>query len=112
PAHIEKLLARRQSARVPKRRERLLAVCPETRPYLREVSRRRIHLGHETEKLLRLLDQYGEADFAHAVVPALALKTIGARYIRALRALCDQSRFARQAAAWARRSSSEEKERP
>lgn len=92
PAHIEKLLARRQSARGPKRRERLLAVCPEARLYLREVSRRRIHLGHETEKLLRLLDQYGEADFGHAIVQALALKTIGARYIRAL---CDQARFAR-----------------
>jgi transposase len=92
PAHIEKLLARRQSARGPKRRERLLAACPQTQLYLREVSRRRIHLGHETEKLLRLLDQYGETDFAHAVVQALALKTFGARYIRAL---CDQARFAR-----------------
>jgi transposase len=91
-APIERLLARRQSARGPKRRERLLTVCPETRLYLREVSRRRIHLGHETEKLLRLLDQYGEADFSHAVVQALALKTIGARYVRAL---CDQARFAR-----------------
>jgi transposase len=92
PAHIEKLLARRQSAHGPKRRERLLAACPQTQLYLREVARRRIHLGHEIEKLLRLLDQYGKADFAHAVVQALALKTIGARYIRAL---CDQARFAR-----------------
>jgi hypothetical protein len=92
PAHIEKLLARRQGARGPKRRERLLAVSPEIRLYLREIARRRIHLGHETEKLLRLLDQYGEADFRNAVVQALALKTIGTRYIRAL---CDQARFAR-----------------
>jgi transposase len=92
PAHIERLLARRQSARGPKRRERLFAVCPQARLYLREVSRRRIHLGHEAEKLLRLLDQYGEADFRQAIVQALALKTIGARYIRAL---CDQARFAR-----------------
>jgi transposase len=92
PAHIERLLARRQSARGPKRRERLFAVCPQARLYLREVSCRRIHLGHETEKLLRLLDQYGEDDFRQAIVQALALKTIGARYIRAL---CDQARFAR-----------------
>jgi transposase len=92
PAHIEKLLARRQSARGPKRRERLFAACPHARLYLREVSRRKVHLGHETEKLLRLLDQYGEADFGPAIVQALALKTIGARYIRAL---CDQARFAR-----------------
>lgn len=92
PAHVEKLLARRQSARGPKRRERLLALCPQARLYLHEVSRRRIHLGHETDKLLRLLDQYGDADLAHAIVQALALKTIGARYIRAL---CDQARFAR-----------------
>jgi hypothetical protein len=60
PEHIERLLARRQSARGPKRRERLLAVCPQARLYLREVSRRRIHLSHEVERLLRLLDQYGD----------------------------------------------------
>lgn len=90
--HIEKLLARRQSARGPKRRERLLTVCPQARLYLREVSRRRIHLSHEVERLLRLLDQYGAADLAPAIVQALALKTFGARYVRAL---CDQARFAR-----------------
>lgn len=92
PAHLEKLLARRQSARGPKRPERLFAACPQARLYLREVARRRVHLGHEVEKLLRLLDQYGEADFATAIVKALALKTVGARYVRAL---CDQARFAR-----------------
>jgi transposase len=92
PAHIEKLLTRRHSARGPKRKERLLAFCPEAGLYLHQIARKRIHLGHEIDKLLRLVDQYGEADVGAAIVQALALKTIGARFVRAL---CDQARFAR-----------------
>lgn len=92
PAHLAQLLARRQSARGPKRRERLLAACPQARLYLHEVARRRLHLGHEVEKLTRLLDQYGTEDLSAALVQALALKTIGVQY---LRTLCDQARFAR-----------------
>lgn len=92
PAHLAQLLARRQSARGPKRRERLLAACPQARLYLHAVARRRLHLGHEVEKLTRLLDQYGADDLSATLVQALALKTIGARYVRAL---CDQARFAR-----------------
>lgn len=92
PAHLADLLARRQSARGPKRRERLLAACPPARLYLHEVARRRIHLGHEVEKLERLLEQYGADDLSAALGQALAGKTLGARYVRAL---CDQARFAR-----------------
>ncbi len=92
PAHIEKLLARRKGARGPKTRDRLLNLCPEARVYLQEVARRRIHLSHEVDKLLRLIDAYGEADVGAAIARAIAQKTFGARYVRAL---CDQARFAR-----------------
>ena len=91
-AHIEKLLERRKAARGPKSRDRLLHLCPEARVYLHEVARRRIHLSHEVQKLLRLIDAYGEADVGAAIARAIAQKTFGARYVRAL---CDQARFAR-----------------
>jgi transposase len=92
PAHIERLLAQRKAARGPKARERLLALCPEARAYLHEIARRHIHLSHEVDKLLRLVDTYGEGDVGAAIAAAIARKTYGARFVRAL---CDQARFAR-----------------
>jgi transposase len=92
PAHLEKLLARRKAGHGPKSRDRLLGLCPEARVYLHEVARRKIHLSHEVDKLLRLVDSYGATDVGTAIGKAIAQKTFGARYVRAL---CDQARFAR-----------------
>jgi transposase len=92
PTHVAKLLERRKGARGIKRKDRLAELSPAARIYLQEVARRRIHLSHEIDKLLRLIDLYGEADVAAAVAAAGAPKTVGARYVRAL---CDQARFAR-----------------
>ena len=92
PAHLATLVERRPSARGPKRRQRLLELCPEARLYLQEIARRRIHLGHEVDKLLHLVDLYGEREVASALVQAVAHKTFAARFVRAL---CDQARFAR-----------------
>jgi transposase len=92
PAHAQKLLDRRKAARGLKRKDRLAELTPAARVYLQEVARRRIHLSHEVDKLLRLIDWYGEADVAAALAQAVAQKTFGARYVRAL---CDQARFAR-----------------
>ena len=91
PAHVDELLSQRKAARGPKRRTRLLEACPHAQLYLNEVARRRIHLSHEIEKLLRLLDTYGPADLSAAITRAIAQKTFGARYVQAL---CDQARFA------------------
>jgi len=91
PAHLATLVERRPSARGPKRRQRLLELCPEARLYLQEIARRRIHLGHEVDKLLHLVDLYGEREVASALVQAVAHKTFGARFVRTL---CDQARFA------------------
>jgi transposase len=92
PAHVEKLLARRKAARGPRSRQRLIDLCPEARVYLHEVARRRIHLGNEVEKLILLVDTYGQTDVGAAIASTIAQKLFGARYIRAL---CDQARFAR-----------------
>jgi transposase len=92
PAHAQKLLDRRKAARGIKRKDRLAELAPAARVYLQEIARRRIHLSHEVDKLLRLIDWYGEADVAAALAQAVAQRTFGARYVRAL---CDQARFAR-----------------
>jgi transposase len=92
PVHVGKLLERRKAARGPKRRERLLALCPEANVYLHEVARRRIHLSHEVDKLTHLVDAYGEVEVGLALARAVAQGNFGARFVRAL---CDQARFAR-----------------
>ena len=92
PAHIEKLLERRPGGKGPKQRERLFSVCPQAKLYLQEVARRRIHLSHEIDKLLRLVELYGEKDVGESLAKALLQRSFGARYVRAL---CDQARFAR-----------------
>jgi transposase len=92
PTHVEKLLARRKGARGPRSRQRLIDLCPEARVYLHEVARRRIHLGNEVEKLILLVDTYGQTDVGAAIASTIAQKLFGARYMRAL---CDQARFAR-----------------
>ncbi|GAC1647410.1 MAG: hypothetical protein NVS9B11_19820 [Candidatus Dormibacteraceae bacterium] len=92
PAHVRELLDRRKAGRGPSRRERLYTVCPDARVYLNEVARRRIRLDRELERLVALVDQYGEADVAAAIANAVVQRSFGARYVRAL---CDQARFAR-----------------
>jgi hypothetical protein len=90
--HIDAMLERRPGARGPRRRDRLAALSPEAGMYLREIARRRIHLDLEVRKLLRLVDEYGEADVALGMGAALGARTFGARYVRTL---IDQARFAR-----------------
>jgi transposase len=92
PAHIAALLERRPAGRAPRRRDRLAALSPECRVYLQEVARRRIDLESEIQKLGRLLQLYGPDDLAEGMKRALAARTFGVRYVRAL---IDQSRFAR-----------------
>jgi transposase len=92
PAHTEAMLERRKGALVPKRKDRIASLAPECRMYLQEIARRPIRLEHEIEKLLRLLELYGETDLAGGMAKALAARTFGARYVRTF---IDQSRFAR-----------------
>lgn len=92
PAHLETLLERKAAARPAKRRDRIVALSPEARLYVQEVARSRLSLDHELRKLTRLLQQYGAAELTEALGKALAQRTFGARYVRAL---LDQGRFAR-----------------
>jgi transposase len=92
PAHLEKLLERKSAARPAKRRDRIASLSTEARLYVQAVARSRLSLDHELRKLMRLLQQYGEEDLREALAKALAQRTFGARYVRAL---LDQGRFAR-----------------
>ena len=91
PAHIASLLERRRAARLPKRRVRIAELSDACRVYLQEVARRRIHLNNEVRRLDRLVAHYGETDIAQAIADALAARTFGANYVRAL---ADQRRLA------------------
>lgn len=91
-AHVERLIERRKAARGAKRKDQLLEACPEARLYLQEIARRRVRLDHELEKLFRLVDLFGITEVAGAVAKAVAQRTFGIRFVRAL---CDQARFAR-----------------
>ena len=92
PTHTQRLIERRKGARAPTRRDRLYAICPSARLYLQEIARRKIQLDSEYDKLFRLVDLFGETEVADAIDKAVAQRTFGARFVRAL---CDQARFAR-----------------
>jgi hypothetical protein len=93
PAHIEQIAAHKGAgARSITRKDRIARLAPEARLYLQEVARRRINLESEIQKLQRLVARYGETEVAGGLAKALAARTFGARYVRAL---IDQARFAR-----------------
>lgn len=92
PEHVRALLERKKGALGPRRKDTIAALSDGCRAYLAEVARRRIDLENELRKLLRLRDLYGDDDLRIGMEQALAARTLGARYVRAL---MDQSRFAR-----------------
>ena len=92
-AHIEQITDKKGAgALAVTRKDRIANLAPEARMYLQEVARRRIGLESEIKKLQRLVTMYGETEVAGGIAKALAARTFGARYVRAL---IDQGRFAR-----------------
>jgi transposase len=92
PTHAAAMLEHRPGARASRRRDRISGLSDEAKLYLQHIARRPVSLDNEVEKLVRLLDRYGEADFRHGVAQALAQGAFGARFVRAL---IDQERFRR-----------------
>jgi hypothetical protein len=91
PEHIQELLDRRPGAKGPKSKDRIAALSEACRIYLQQISRRRIDLRSEVDKLERLVARYSEAEVIAGVEAALGARTFGARYVRAH---IDQRRFA------------------
>jgi transposase len=93
PAHLAAIAAHKgKGALSVTRKDRIANLAPEARLYLQEIARRRIDLESEIQKLLRLVARYGETEVAGGMAKALAARTFGVRYVRAL---IDQARFAR-----------------
>jgi len=67
-------------------------MSPARRLYMQKIARSRLNLDNEVRKLMRLIAKYDEADVISAMTQALALRTLGAKYVRTL---IDQARFAR-----------------
>jgi len=65
--HVAALLATKHAARETKGRDRLTAAVPRTQDFLQEVLLRGHSMGSAVQQLLRLLDEYGQADLAAAV---------------------------------------------
>jgi len=91
PEHVQELLDRRPGAKGPKSKDRIAALSEACRIYLQQISRRRIDLRSEVDKLERLVARYSEAEVIAGVEAALGARTFGARYVRAH---IDQRRFA------------------
>lgn len=91
PEHLAPLIERRPGAKKHHSKDRIAALSTDCRMYLQEVSRRRIDLRSEVDKLGRLIAIYGEPDVAAGVALALGARTFGARYVRSH---IDQRRFA------------------
>jgi hypothetical protein len=91
PEHLASLVERRPGAKKHHSKDRIAALSTECRMYLQEISRRRIDLRSEVDKLGRLIAIYGEADVAAGIAVALGARTFGARYVRSH---IDQKRFA------------------
>lgn len=91
PEHLAELVARRPGAKPHRSKDRIASLSTECRMYLQEVSRRRIDLRSEVDKLGRLIAIYGDTDVAAGIAAALGARTFGARYVRSH---IDQKRFA------------------
>jgi transposase len=75
PDHIEALLAEKQRARGSTPRARLSNAVPAVEAFLQASFQRGESVAATTEKLLRLLDDYGAAELAAAVEESLSRQT-------------------------------------
>jgi transposase len=78
PAHVEALTRTKRAAASLKGRDRLRAQVPVAEPLFMRLAERGENLGFHTQRLLRLLDDYGQKELTAAVEEALAKGAIGA----------------------------------
>ncbi len=87
PAHIAALAAKKKQARELRGRDWLRATCPHADAFLAALAERNERLTHNTNRLVRLLDQYGAETLDAALAEALEKGAIGAA---AVAHLCDR----------------------
>jgi transposase len=93
PTHLKALGEQKRGAREPRARDRLRAACPNAEVFLETIARRGDVVGHQTARLLKLLDQYGASELNVALADAL---TRGAVSADSVAHICDQRGRARK----------------
>lgn len=78
PAHIAALVKAKRAAASLKGRDRLRSAVPAAEALLMRLAERGENLGSHTQRLLRLLDDYGREELAAAIDEALAKDALGA----------------------------------
>jgi transposase len=78
PAHVAALVKRKRQAQPLKGRDRLLSAAPRLTQFFEMLAERGEAMGHQTVRLLGLLDRYGAAELRIAVDIALERKAYAA----------------------------------
>jgi transposase len=78
PVHVEALAKTKRAAASLKGRDRLRSAVPQAETLFMRLAERGENLGYQTQRLLRLLDDYGRDELVAAVGEALAKDALGA----------------------------------
>lgn len=78
PAHVEALAKAKRAAASLKGRDRLRSAVPQADALFMRLAERGENLGYQTQRLLRLLDDYGRDELRAAMEEALAKDALGA----------------------------------
>lgn len=91
-AHLEGLVAEKRHARKHRGMDRLAHAAPRTRAFLTQLAQHGRNLGSATQRLLRLLDEYGALNLEAAVAEVLERKVV---HVHAVRLVLERERRAR-----------------
>ena len=81
PDHARPLLAQRLKAREQQRLHRFLSLCPQAPDYYAQLQERRLNGRHHVQKILALVEIYGEEKVIRALVDAKEYQAYSCEYI-------------------------------
>lgn len=81
PDHARPLLAQRLKAREQQRLHRFLSLCPQAPDYYAQLQERRLNARHHVQKILALVEIYGEEKVIRALVDAQEYQAYSCEYI-------------------------------
>jgi transposase len=81
PDHARPLLAQRLKAREQQRLHRFLSLCPQAPDYYAQLQERRLNARHHVQKILALVEIYGEEKVIRAIVDAQEYQAYSCEYI-------------------------------
>jgi transposase len=81
PDHARPLLAQRLKAREQQRLHRFLSLCPQAPDYYAQLQERRLNARHHVQKILALVEIYGEDKVVRAIADAHQYQAYSCEYI-------------------------------